>query len=131
MNTMSMQTEIFDLPSSEVNQEGVESSFNGVRNITTHKVISNETVQNDGKILRAASIYSEPVDNTGLSVYADGYYSLGGWAITIILRHMQICIGHIQLLQMVKLDIGNGVRARPFSAIFGIRFQLLEDQLQP
>ena len=79
MNTMSMQTEIFDLPSSEVNQEGVESSFNGVRNITTHKVISNETVQNDGKILRAASIYSEPVDNTGLSVYADGYYSLGGW----------------------------------------------------
>ena len=62
MNTMSMQTEIFDLPSSEVNQEGVESSFNGVRNITTHKVISNETVQNDGKILRAASIYSEPVD---------------------------------------------------------------------
>ena len=31
MNTMSMQTEIFDLPSSEVNQEGVESSFNGVR----------------------------------------------------------------------------------------------------
>lgn len=56
MNTMSMQTEIFDLPSSEVNQEGVESSFNGVRNITTHKVISNETVQNDGKIRKRSIV---------------------------------------------------------------------------
>lgn len=79
-STKSIVTEVYDKDeTSSRSSSGSTSYINDFVSTTIHKETSLETIDIARTVSRAASIYDEPVDNTGLSSSSngDGYYFLG------------------------------------------------------